>query len=77
MTHPVKLLRALLQKSSGPVSGVVQSIAGPTARVRTSSGIVECPLNGVSASAGQRVALSSAGVTGVMLPTDAIQVYEV
>lgn len=77
MTHPAKLLRELLQKAAPPSSGIVQSVSQTTAFVRTREGIAEYPSNGIPLAPGQRVALSSAGVTGVMRYSDPIEVYDV
>jgi hypothetical protein len=77
MTHPYKLLQGLLQKASAPSTGVVQSVAQPIAKVRTSKGIAEYATNGVAVAAGQRVLLSTGGIIGLMQAAPPDQIYDV
>lgn len=77
MTHPVVLLRRLLQGYAPPTKGVVQSIANSTAMVRTRNGIEQYSFGGIPVVPGMQVILDGKSVVGVAPQSSPSDVYDV
>lgn len=77
MTHPLVVLRELLQKQAKPTVGTVQSIANTTAMVRTSAGISQYALGGFLVAPGQLVEVSGGAIVGLSRRSGPLPTYDV
>lgn len=69
MSHPLQQIRDLMQRRD-VVRGVVVSIEGSSAKVRTASGIGSYTLSGVAVAPGDSVLLRAGAIAAVQLTGD-------
>ena len=77
MSHPLRELQALLSDTRFASRGVVVSVAGSKAKVRTSSGIRSVQTNGLKLASGNEVYVSGNGVVSVVAPASSTTIYDV